>query len=72
MSNAIARMPKSKGDKPKREDRAVKIAGELVQKASIVAKIRGVYLAELLSEWLRPVVEREYAKEVKRLTEEQK
>lgn len=42
-----------------RNDRAVKIASDVAQKAKIVADVRGLTITEYLTELLRPLVERD-------------
>ena len=45
-------------EKPKRTDLAVKIDKEVVRMARIIAAIEDVTLAELMSETLRPILQR--------------
>jgi hypothetical protein len=58
--------------KPKRNDVAVKVDAEVVRKARVVATYREVPLAELLSELLAPVVEKEYRKFKTELIQEER
>jgi hypothetical protein len=44
-----------------RNDRAVKIASDIAQKAKIVADVRGLTITEYLTGLLRPLVERDLA-----------
>jgi len=46
---------------------AVKVDRAIVTRAHYVAKARGISLAEYLSDLLLPLVERDFAKESKRL-----
>lgn len=50
-----------------RDDMAVKVDRAIVTRAHYVAKARGISLAEYLSDLLLPLVERDFAKESKRL-----
>lgn len=62
-------MAKKKG-RPKTSGRAdvtVKMDAAIVAKAKMVASARNVTLAEFLSELTRGMVDREFAKEMKRL-----
>lgn len=56
----------------KRDDVAVKIDRTLVSMAKFVANRRGVTLAEFVTDMLRPGVEREWGKEVKKIEGEHK
>ena len=53
----------------KRNDETVRVDADILRKARIVAAIKGLSLAEYLSEVLRPAVDREHAELV---TEEAK
>jgi hypothetical protein len=57
-------MAKGRGrpKKPGGEGTPVRIDSELVAKAKYLAALCGVALSDLLSEFLRPVVEREFRK----------
>jgi hypothetical protein len=50
---------------------AVKIERDIITKAKLISADRGVPLAGYLSESVRPVVERDWSKMVKRADEEQ-
>jgi hypothetical protein len=54
--------PKKKADKPKRDDKAVKIDRLLADKATFIANRKGVTTAEFISELIRSSVEKEFAK----------
>ena len=58
-------MPKSK-----RDDLTVKLERAIVKKANIIAQNRDIHTAEFLSELLRPLVEREWQKELKKMTQQ--
>jgi hypothetical protein len=73
MTTLIAERPmpaKRSEDKPKRRDVAVKVDGEIVNRAKIVATRKGVTLAELLSDLLDPLVARLYRDEVAKMARE--
>lgn len=61
---------KSKG-RPKtgRQDVTVKVDGAVISKAKLVASARNIPLAEFVSDLLRVPVDREFAKEMKRVQE---
>lgn len=46
--------------KPKRDDKAAKIARDLVRKAKFIADTKGISIAEYLSDKLRPIIERDW------------
>lgn len=48
--------------KPKRNDEITKLDKELLRKARHIANHRDVQLSEYLSEALRPIVDRDFAK----------
>lgn len=54
-------------EKPKRKDKAVKIARDLAAKAKIIADTRGISIAEYLSELLRPHVLKDWPKALRQL-----
>jgi len=56
-----------KRDGHKRDDKAVKIDRTTAVKAGFVASVRGVTLAEYLSELLRQPIDRDYQKAQKEL-----
>jgi hypothetical protein len=58
-------MPRS--DKSKRDDMPVKIERAIWQQAKVICASRGIPMAELLSDLLRPIIEREYHKTLKKL-----
>lgn len=66
MSAGSLMMPKKK-----RNDAITKIDKDLLQKARHIATHRDVPLAEYLSEALRPVVERDFAKFRKEIGEDE-
>lgn len=57
--------PVTRSDKPKREDKAVKIARDLATKAKVIAETRGLTIAEYLSGLLRPHIEKDWPRAVK-------
>lgn len=58
---------KPAGDKPKRDDVAIKMDRIVAEKAKFIAKRRGVTLAEFVTESMRPIVDREFPKAMKEL-----
>jgi hypothetical protein len=67
---AELQMTEKRSGRPKRSQRkdvSVKIDAEIVEKAKLVALVRHMPLAELLSEILRSPIDKEYNKETKRL-----
>lgn len=63
-------MAKRKAGRPKtseRDDVVVKVDRALVGMAKMIATARGMSLAGYLSEAARPVVEKDFAREMKRL-----
>lgn len=59
--------PMSRTDKPKRDDMPAKIERAILQKAKVICAVRGITMAEFLSDLLRPLVDREYHKTVKNM-----
>jgi len=60
--------PMPKQNKPKRDDKAVKIERALATKAAIIAEQLGFdSMAEYLSEKLRPHIEQDWPKALKKL-----
>lgn len=57
--------------KKKRNDVAVKIDNDIARKARTIASYRGVPMAELLSDWLKPIADREFERFKKQLEKEQ-
>jgi hypothetical protein len=53
--------------KPRRADKAVKIARDLATKAKVIADTRGETIAEYLSAILRPHIDKDWPKAVKQL-----
>lgn len=63
-------MPESQAatmSKQKRDDKAVKIDRRLATKAKVIADTRGISAAEYLSELLRPLIERDWPRAMKKL-----
>ncbi len=58
-------LPMSKDDKPKRNDKTVKIDRDLATRAGLIADTKGISMAEYLSEVLRPIIDRDWPKAVK-------
>jgi hypothetical protein len=54
-----------------KETAAVKVAKDLVRKLKLIALSRGVPMSDLVSEWLRPTVEREYPKALKKMADDE-
>ncbi len=65
MPTTAEAMPKS--DKPKRNDKAVKIARDLAIKAKVIAEAKGITIAEYLTSLLRPHVEKDWPRAVQQL-----
>lgn len=57
-------MPKKKPGRPptERDDIAVKIDRKIGNRLAYIAKARRMPIAELLTEWVRPIVDREFEK----------
>ncbi len=53
---------------PKRDDRSVKIARDLVVKAKVIAEVKGISIAEYLSEILRPHIQKDWPKAIASIT----
>lgn len=66
MSALLLDGPMARKSKTKRNDRAVKIEEELARKAAFIADTQGTYIAEYLSILLRPLIERDFAKAIKK------
>jgi hypothetical protein len=62
----------SEQKKMARADLAVKMGLEVVKKARIVAVSRNITLAEYLTESIRPIVDKDYAAALAKLTKEEK
>jgi hypothetical protein len=54
--------PKGRPKKPSGEGTPVRIDTDLVTMARYIAAKRGLTMAELISAWLRPIIEREFHK----------
>jgi hypothetical protein len=59
--------PMPRRDRPKRDDKAVKIDRSVAMKAKLVADTRRMSVAEYLSELLRGPVERDWQKAARQL-----
>lgn len=59
--------PKGRPKSSERQDVSIKFDRALVGMARMVATAKGVSLAHYLSEAARPVIEKDFAKEMKRL-----
>jgi hypothetical protein len=55
-----------------RQDLAVKVGADVVKRAKIVAIDKNITLAEYLTETLRPVVDRDYAATLAKMSKEAK
>lgn len=64
--------PKKQAGDSKRNDAAAKLDADLIRKAKIVCSVRGVTIAEYLSELLAPIVNRDYVQAAKQIGEEAK
>jgi predicted HicB family RNase H-like nuclease len=64
--------PKGRPKKPGGEGTQVRIDPDVVSKARYVAAMQHVTLSELLSEWLRPIADREFRRAGKKLFEGEK
>ncbi len=67
MSTLAPPMPREQNQKPKRNDKAVKIARDLATKAKVIAETQGMNLAEYLTGLLRAPIERDWPKALKHL-----
>ncbi len=61
----VPSMPKS--EKPKRDDKSLKAERALVERAQIIARTLGISLAEYVSNLMRPGIERDWPKALKKL-----
>jgi hypothetical protein len=61
----VEQMPRT--GRPKRDDKAVKIARDLAVRAKMIADTQGITIAEYLSGLLRPLIERDFPRAMKRL-----
>jgi hypothetical protein len=66
VTQAAVGIPMAKG-KSARNDKAVKIARDLAMKAKVIAETMNVSIAEYLSGLLRPHIEKDWPKAVKRM-----
>jgi predicted ATPase len=62
---------KKKKSESRRFNTLVRMNDELCDKARKLAALRGISMAEMFTDVLRPWVDREWSKEVKRLAEEE-
>jgi hypothetical protein len=69
-SNRGGHRPGAGRPKSGRDDIAVKVDRVVVARAQFVARLRGLTLAEYLSEAARPTVDRDFARETKRQEDE--
>lgn len=60
-----------KKSESRRFNTLVRMDDELVEKAKKVAALKGISLAEFFSDALRPIVDREMAREVKKLVKDE-
>lgn len=66
----VATMGRPKGrPKSDRQDRTAKIDTVVLSRAEMIARAQGITLAEYLSEALRPVVAKDFAKVMKAMEE---
>ncbi len=65
VSMSVESMPKK--DKPKRDDKSAKLERILVERAQIIARTRGLSLAEYLSDLVRPGIKRDWPGALKKL-----
>ncbi len=72
MESRVMSKPKGRPKTSFREDGVAKIEKAVLAKAKMVATARNISLAEYLSDSLRPTVDRDFAREMKRLEEDQK
>lgn len=61
--------PKMPKKKQRRDDQAVKLDRRLVAKAQLIAKVRGISVAEYLSELVRPHIEKDFPKALSSLND---
>ena len=59
-----------KRSESRRFNTLVRMDDELVERAKKVAALKGISVAEYFSDTLRPIVDRDFAKEVKKLARE--
>jgi hypothetical protein len=59
--------PMPRRDKPKRDDKAVKIDRGLAMKSKLIAETRRITVAEYLSELLRAPIDRDWQKAARQL-----
>lgn len=70
MDAGAATVAKKKSEK-RRYNTLVRMDDELCDRARKLAALRNTSMAEMFTEMLRPLVDREWAKEVRKLKEEQ-
>jgi hypothetical protein len=62
-TGAVA-VPKKKSSEKRKFNTLVRMDDELCDMARVLATMRKTSMAELFADWLRPVVKREYEKEI--------
>jgi hypothetical protein len=65
--NLVQVPPMPKSDKPKRDDKAVKVERWIAVQAKVIAESRSIPIAEYLSALLAPHIRRDWPGAVKRL-----
>ena len=62
-----ATMARPKGKRTERDDVAVKVDRAIVSKAKLIASDSGITVAELLSDLLKPAIDKAYREMLRRL-----
>lgn len=71
MDTGAVAVPKKKSSEKRKFNTLVRMDDELCEKARMLATHRKTSMAEMFSEMLRPVVDREYSKMVRKLKEDE-
>lgn len=61
---------KKKRSESRRFNTLVRMDDEVCEIARKIAALRGVSMAEMFADWLRPIVAREWSKEVRKIKDE--
>jgi hypothetical protein len=67
MAGAVMSRPKGRPKSSERQDVSTKFDKALLGMARMVATAKGMSLAEYISESARPIIEKDFAREMKRL-----
>jgi hypothetical protein len=68
-TEATVARPRGRPKSSERNDASIKFDRALVGMARMIARAKGIPLAEYLSEAARPVIQRDFAREMRRLQE---